>query len=201
MGNPRYENGFQLTLHRDKIEEPLGWRKPRYVFVNSMSDLFHREVPLEFIQRVFDVIKQSDNHIFQVLTKRARRLAKISSKLSWPENLWIGVSIENKDYVWRIGCLRQVSAKTRFLSIEPLIGPVGNIPLKDIDWVIVGGESGPNARPMKEKWVKNIRDQCINSNTAFFFKQWGGKTPKANGRTLEGRTWDEMPEEKAELAL
>ncbi|MCF7890564.1 phage Gp37/Gp68 family protein [Candidatus Bipolaricaulota bacterium] len=201
MGNPRYENGFQLTLHHDKIEEPLSWRKPRYVFVNSMSDLFHKEVPREFIQSVFDVIKQAEDHVFQVLTKRARRLARLAPDLSWPENLWIGVSIENQDYVWRVGCLKQVPAETRFLSVEPLIGPIGNLPLKDIDWVIVGGESGPKARLMKEEWVKNIRDQCTKSSTAFFFKQWGGKSSKDNGRTLEGRTWEEMPKGKVELTL
>lgn len=201
MGNPRYKNGFEVTLHQDKIDEPLTWRKPRFVFVNSMSDLFHKKVPINFIKRVFNVIEKSNNHIFQVLTKRARRLAKIAPELNWPENLWIGVSIENKDYVWRIGCLKQVPAATRFISVEPLIGPVGTLPLNDIEWVIVGGESGPDARPMKKAWVTNIRDQCINSNTPFFFKQWGGRTPKANGRTLEGKTWNEMPESKVELVL
>lgn len=201
MKNPRYKNGFEVTLHHDKIDEPLTWRKPRFVFVNSMSDLFHKKVPIKFIKRVFEVIKKSNNHVFQVLTKRARRLAKIAPKLNWPENLWIGVSIENKDYVWRIGCLKQVPASTRFISVEPLIGPVGKLPLRNIEWVIVGGESGPNARPMKKSWVTNIRDQCINSNTPFFFKQWGGQSPKSNGRTLEGKTWNEMPESKVKLTL
>lgn len=201
MGNPRYEDGFEITFHQDKLEEPLSWRKPRHVFVNSMSDLFHKEVPLTFIEKVFEVIRKSDNHIFQVLTKRARRLAKLAPKLDWPKNLWMGVSIENQDYVWRIGCLRQTPSSTKFISVEPLIGSVGKLPLKDVDWVIVGGESGPNARPMRKQWVKDVRDQCIKTNTSFFFKQWGGSTSKANGRTLEGRTWDEMPKHETEIAL
>ena len=194
MGNPRYANGFDLTLHSDKVDEPLRWTEPRRIFVNSMSDLFHADVPLDFVQSVFATMRAAHWHTFQVLTKRARRLPSVAGRLPWPENVWLGVSVENATYTWRIDYLRQVPAKTRFLSVEPLIGPVGELHLDGIHWVIVGGESGPGARPMDPSWVTDVRDQCAAQNVAFFFKQWGGVNKKATGRVLEGRTWDEFPD-------
>ena len=194
MGNPRYRNGFSVTLHPDQITLPLRWRQPRRIFVNSMSDLFHEAIPENYIQRVYEAMGQADWHIFQVLTKRAARLEEMASRLPWSPNVWQGVSVENARYVWRVNHLQQVPAAVRFLSIEPLLGPIKELPLDGIDWVIVGGESGPNHRAMDPDWVKQIRDQCIRSGVPFFFKQWGGRTPKAGGRTLEGRVWDEMPD-------
>lgn len=195
MGAPNYRNGFQLTLHEHALNIPLLWKSPRLIFVNSMSDLFHDEVPLEFIKKVFATMELAQHHVFQVLTKRSRRLAELAPQISWPQNVWMGVSAENGDYLYRIDNLRKVPAAVRFLSLEPLIGRIGTINLSAIDWVIVGGESGPGARPMDSSWVTEIRDQCLRSNVAFFFKQWGGVRKKKAGRSLEGRTWDQMPTE------
>lgn len=202
MGSPRYQKdghprtsgpGFGVTCHEDLLEVPLRWRRPRLVFVNSMSDLFHPGVPDAFISRVFDTMKAADQHTFQILTKRPQRLVAMAESLPWPSNIWMGVSVENASYKFRIDQLRKVPAKVRFLSVEPLIEDLGEIDLTGIHWVIVGGESGPRARPLKEEWVKSIRDQCVEAGVAFFFKQWGGRTPKAGGRELDGEYWDEMP--------
>jgi protein gp37 len=194
MGQANYANGFDLTLHEHMLEVPLRWKKPRLVFVNSMSDLFHKDAPEEFIQRVFNVMRRASWHVFQVLTKRADRLARLSPGIEWPDNVWMGVSVERADYSFRIDQLRQTGAKTRFLSLEPLLGPLPRLNLKGVDWVIVGGESGPGARPVQEQWVKDIRDQCLKAEVPFFFKQWGGVFRSRSGRTLEGRTWNEMPQ-------
>ena len=193
MGHPHYVNGFRLTLHERALELPLRWRKPQTIFVNSMSDLFHQDVPLEFIQRVFDVMRRAHWHRFQVLTKRAERLVELDSRLAWAGNIWMGVSVENQHYVSRIDCLRKTDAAIKFLSLEPLLGPLPNLNLQSIDWVIVGGESGPGARPVQESWVLDIRDQCRQAGVPFFFKQWGGVYKKKAGRELQGRIWDEMP--------
>jgi protein gp37 len=193
MGQTRYRNAFRLTLQPDAIEAPLRWRKPRVIFVNSMSDLFHQDVPLDFVKRCFDVMKRASQHTFQVLTKRADRVAELCHELPWPSNVWMGTSVENADYVWRIDSLREVPARVRFLSVEPLLGPIDELPLSRIHWVIVGGESGPGARPMNVEWVRDIREQCVAAAVPFFFKQWGGTNKKRNGRRLDGRTWDEMP--------
>ena len=194
MGQPNYINGFQLTLHEEMLERPLQWKKSQIIFVNSMSDLFHTDVPVEFILRVFDTMGRAWWHQFQVLTKRSDRLLELNSKINWPPNVWMGVSVENEDYVIRIDHLHRTGAKIKFLSLEPLLGPLPNLDLKGIDWVIVGGESGPGARRMAEEWVVEIRDQCLESGVPFFFKQWGGTNKKRNGRILRGRTWDDMPE-------
>jgi protein gp37 len=193
MGQAKYRNGFRLTLHEDSLEDPLKWTKPQMIFVNSMSDLFHKDVPLEFIQAVFDVIRRAHWHTFQVLTKRAERLSELDPLLTWPDNLWMGVSVENQDYTFRIDHLRQTHAKTKFLSLEPLLGAIPHMNLTGINWVIVGGESGPGARPIQPEWVTDIRDQCLAAKVPFFFKQWGGVNKKKTGRELEGRTWDELP--------
>lgn len=186
-----------------RIALPLRWRRSRRIFVNSMSDMFHEEVPVAFIEEVFAVMAQAHWHSFQVLTKRARRLAKIAPRLVWPSNVWQGVSVENADYTWRIGCLQQVPAAVRFLSVEPLLGPIPQLPLEGIHWVIVGGESGPQHRSMDPEWVRDIRDQCLAVGVPFFFKQWGGSTPKAGGRLLDGKEWNEGPAgfEDPELSL
>jgi protein gp37 len=194
MGQANYANGFDLTLHEHMFDVPLRWKKPRLVFVNSMSDLFHKNVPEEFIHRVFDVMRQASWHVFQLLTKRSERLLKLSPKIDWPDNVWMGVSVERADYTFRIDQLRQARASVRFLSLEPLLGPLANLNLEGIQWVIVGGESGPGARLLEEAWVTNIRDQCLAADVPFFFKQWGGVLKSRNGRMLEGRTWNEMPE-------
>jgi len=193
MGQPNYVNGFTLTMHKHVLERPLEWKTPQMIFVNSMSDLFHQDVPLDFIQKVFGVMHRASWHTFQVLTKRSRRLLELREVLDWPVNVWMGVSVENCDYAFRIDHLRQTDANVKFLSLEPLLGPLPDLNLHDIDWVIVGGESGPGARPIKEEWVVDIRDQCLASNTPFFFKQWGGIHRKRNGRMLRGRTWDQVP--------
>lgn len=193
MGNGRYANGFDVTLHHDLIKLPLRWREPRTVFVNSMSDMFHETVPLDFIQAVFETMKACPQHTFQILTKRALRLRSLSSELQWPANVWMGVSVEDEQSIPRIAELKEVSAHLRFLSCEPLIGPLENLPLEGISWVIVGGESGPGARPMRKKWVESIRRQCRNLNVPFFFKQWGGVRKDLTGRELNGRTYDAMP--------
>jgi len=194
MGNPSYTNGFKLTLHPKQLEIPLSWRKPRMVFVNSMSDLFHEDVPVEFIQTVFDVMRRAQQHTFQVLTKRAERLSELSQSLHWSPNIWMGVTVEDGSCVKRIDHLRTTGAKVKFLSLEPLLISLPDLNLKAIDWVIVGGESGPRARPMQKGWVVNIREQCADADVPFFFKQWGGVNKKKAGRELDGRTWDEMPE-------
>jgi protein gp37 len=188
-----FENGFDLTLRYDRLTKPLDWTKPQRVFVNSMSDLFHRDVPDEYIVAVFNVMSYASKHQFQVLTKRAERLARLSPKLKLGPNVWIGVSVESANFYWRIDHLRMVPAAVRFLSCEPLLAPLDSIPLAGIDWVIVGGESGHGARPMAESWVRDIRNQCDSINIPFFFKQWGGRQKKKAGRLLDGRTHDEMP--------
>jgi len=193
MGQPNYANGFKLTLHEESLAIPLRWKQPRTVFVNSMSDLFHKDVPIEFIQKVFAVMRQARQHSFQILTKRAERLLELSSEIEWPDNVWMGVSVENQKYRFRIDHLRLSGAVTKFLSLEPLLGPLPRLDLVGIDWVIVGGESGPGARPMAAHWVTDIRDQCLDAGVPFFFKQWGGAVKSKAGRLLEGRTWDEMP--------
>ncbi len=193
MGNTRYQNGFRVTLHPDLLTLPLRWRQPRRIFVNSMSDLFHEAVPETFIHRAFEMMVRADWHIFQILTKRSERLAALASHLPWTPNIWQGVSVESARYTNRIKHLRTVPAAVRFLSVEPLLGSIPALPLDDIDWVIVGGESGPGRRPMAAAWAREIRDQCIEAGVPFFFKQWGGRTPKAGGRVLDRKTWDEMP--------
>lgn len=200
MGQPNYVRGFNLDIHEQMLEQPLQWKRPHVIFVNSMSDLFHKDVPEEFILRAFDVMNRARWHQFQVLTKRAERLAELSPRISWPQNVWQGVSVENQDYAYRIDYLRLTGAATKFLSLEPLLGPVPALDLSGIDWVIVGGESGPGARPMKAEWVLDIRDRCRKAGVPFFFKQWGGLNKKKAGRLLGGITWDEMPR-KAEGAL
>ncbi len=194
IGHPNYFNGFRLTMHEGALHLPLLWKRPQTVFVNSMSDLFHKDVPLDFILRVFGVMLRADWHVFQILTKRSERLLDLDQVLPWAPHIWMGVSIESREYACRIDHLRQTGAHVKFLSFEPLLGPVGNIDLQGIDWVVVGGESGPHARPMDPAWVIDIRDQCARSRVPFFFKQWGGSRRKRAGRELEGRTWDEMPE-------
>lgn len=192
MGAKRYQNGFQVTLHPDLLDAPLKWRKPKKIFVNSMSDLFHQEVPDDFIQQVFKTMNQASHHIFQVLTKRPERVATMAGRLNWTPNIWMGTSVENMRVIERVDHLRQVPARVRFLSCEPLLGPL-KLNLDGIHWVIVGGESGPGARPLDGEWVRGIRDQCIRKGVAFFFKQWGGVQKHRTGRILDGRTWDEMP--------
>ncbi len=193
MGQPNYKNGFDLTIHKHALMLPLHWKKPQVIFVNSMSDLFHLDVPLSFIQKTFDVMHRAYWHYFQILTKRSERMLELNKSLNWQENTWMGVSVENAEYLYRIEDLRQTQAKIKFLSLEPLLGPLANINLSGIDWVIVGGESGPRARPMDEEWVIGIRDQCQEANVPFFFKQWGGVRKKKAGRALEGKLWNEMP--------
>ncbi|WP_425396692.1 DUF5131 family protein [Aeoliella sp.] len=193
MGQERYRNGFELTLQEDLVDLPLKWKKPKVIFVNSMSDLFHAAVPDEFIQRCFDTMEAADQHTFQVLTKRPERVASVAKKLPWPRNVWIGTSIENCDYSWRAKELAKVPAFVRFLSVEPLLGPIPRLPISNCEWVIVGGESGPGARPIRREWVVSIRDRCLKYNVPFFFKQWGGVHKSRTGRELDGRTWDQMP--------
>jgi protein gp37 len=194
MNQPRYRNGFEVTLQPDLVRLPLRWRQPRVIFVNSMSDLFHEEIPESFIAEVFQTMLEAHWHTFQILTKRAERLAEIADRLPWPINVWMGVSVESPRYVHRIERLRSVPAAVRFLSIEPLLSPIPSVPLAGIDWVIVGGESGPGARPMEPDWVREIRDRCVGNGVPFFFKQWGGVRKGRTGRLLDGRTWDEMPQ-------
>lgn len=192
-GHP-YEQGFDLRIWPERLSFPFTWKKPRTIFVNSMSDLFHEKVTISFIRKVFRTMEEASWHTFQILTKRAERLADLAPKLDWPSNVWMGVSIETAEYLWRVDSLRNVPSAVRFLSIEPLLGRIGKINLKNIAWVIVGGESGPCARPMDPAWVREIRDQCLKEGVPFFFKQWGGMQKKKAGRTLDRRTWDEMPD-------
>lgn len=202
MGQPKYQRdgdprtsgpGFRLTLHPDTLNVPRCWTSPRVIFVNSMSDLFHPDVPLYYIRKVFDVIADTPQHTYQVLTKRSKRLAQVGVELDWPPNLWMGVSVETTKYAFRLEHLRQVDSAVRFVSAEPLLGPLPALDLSGVHWLIAGGESGPQARPMDENWVLDLRDQCREAGVSFFFKQWGGRTPKAGGRELEGSTYDEMP--------
>jgi protein gp37 len=196
MGVEKYKDGFKVREHEAALAIPYAWRKPAMVFVNSMSDLFHKDVSLGFIQRVFTVMNANSHLIFQVLTKRSERLAEVWSELTWSRNIWMGVSVEDERVVQRIDDLRRVPAAVRFLSCEPLIGPLSNLNLKGIDWVIVGGESGTKPRPMQPEWVTEIRDQCLDHDVAFFFKQWGGRNKKAAGRELEGAFYDSFPKPK-----
>ncbi len=202
MGSPKYQRdgdprtsgpGFGITMHPDALEIPLRWKAPRQIFVNSMSDLFHAQVSAAFVRDVFDTIAAAPQHTFQVLTKRSHRLARIAGALAWPDNLWMGVSVENAAALPRIDDLRRVPAAVKFLSCEPLLGPLGGIDVDGIDWVIAGGESGRQHRPVETTWVTELRDVCTEADVPFFFKQWGGRTPKAKGRLLDGRVWDEMP--------
>ena len=193
-GDPRTSGpGFKLTIHPQVLDLPKTWRRPRIVFVDSMSDLFHPDVPLEFIRDVFEVMADTPQHTYQMLTKRSKRLREMSADIDWPANVWMGVSVENARYTFRIDHLRDVPAAVRFLSLEPLLGPLPGLDLAGIHWVILGGESGPGARPMDLEWVNDIRDQCEDARVPFFFKQWGGRTPKAGGRDLDGRTYNDMP--------
>jgi protein gp37 len=202
MGSAKYQNdgdartsgpGFGLTVHPQALTVPYRWRSPRRVFVNSMSDLFHARVPLDFVREVFQVMAETPQHTYQVLTKRARRLRQVADRLEWPDNVWMGVSVENERELPRVEDLRQVPAAVRFLSCEPLLGPLNGLDLAGIHWVIAGGESGAGHRALEQRWVTDIRDACLDAQVAFFFKQWGGRTPKEHGRELQGRTWDQMP--------
>ncbi len=201
MGQPNYRNGFAVTLQPQMLDLPLRWRKPKRIFVNSMSDLFHVDVPTEFILRVFDTMGRADWHNYQILTKRSERLRALDIRLDWREHIWMGVSVERDDYLYRVDHLRRTKAQVKFLSIEPLLGPLHRLSLSGIDWVIVGGESGPGARPLDPDWVREIRDRCSRERVPLFFKQWGGVNKSRNGRILDGRTWDEMPGELVPLAL
>jgi protein gp37 len=194
MNNPRYKNGFQLTLHSDLIDAPLKWRKARLIFVNSMSDLFHKDVPFSFIKQIFHTMEKAHWHTFQIVTKRSKRLLELSDRLDWPSNVWMGVTVESHRHIKRINDLSNVPSKVKFLSMEPLLSDFPELPIDEIDWVIVGGESGPRSRIMQSNWVRNIREHCLSRTTPFFFKQWGGVNKKRNGRVLDGRTWDDMPE-------
>ncbi|MBA2527493.1 MAG: phage Gp37/Gp68 family protein [Pyrinomonadaceae bacterium] len=194
MGQSNYANGFKLTAQEHMLELPLKWKTSQVIFVNSMSDLFHRDVPAQYIHKVFDVMNLAHWHRYQILTKRSLRLLRLNPSLNWQPHVWMGVSVESKEYTFRIDHLRDTSAHVKFLSLEPLLAPLPNLNLQDIDWVIVGGESGPGARLMRREWVLEIRDQCIAAGVPFFFKQWGGTNKKKSGRLLESRTWDEMPQ-------
>lgn len=191
-GHP-YEQGFDLRLWPERLEQPLRWKRPRVIFVNSMSDLFHEDIPFEYIEQVFEVMVRAEHHTFQVLTKRHDRLAELAPLLPWPANVWMGVSIENRRFVHRADRLREVPSAVRFISAEPLLGQLTELDLSGIDWLIAGGESGHRHRPPNEAWITDLRDRCVTAGVAFFFKQWGGRIPKIGGRDLDGRTWDEMP--------
>jgi protein gp37 len=199
MGQYNYRNGFSLTCHPHALTLPLEWKKPQMIFVNSMSDLFHEDVPIDFILDVFDVMKKTPHHQYQILTKRAERLAALSELLPWKKNIWMGVTVEAAAYKQRIDCLRETGAHVKFLSLEPLLDNIGVLDLHEIDWVIAGGESRPGARPIEADWVRNIREQCVEQNVPFFFKQWGGVNKKKNGRSLDGRTWNAMPQQALAL--
>ncbi len=193
MGQPNYRNGFDVTVHKHMLKLPLKWRNPRKIFVNSMGDMFHDKVPDGFVVECFRVMAKAAQHQFQLLTKRSLRLCQMADGLPWPQNLWMGVTVETADYLERIDHLRRTPATVKFLSLEPLLGPIADINLEGIDWVIVGGESGPGARPMDPKWAIDIRDQCLATDVPFFFKQWGGVNKKRNGRLLQGKLWDSYP--------
>lgn len=194
MGVHKYRNGFKVTIHPEELNSPANWIGPHKVFVNSMSDMFHEDIPLDFFNQVFEVMAHWPQHIFQILTKRSKRLVRMNEQIKWPDNVWMGVTVESKEYEYRIRDLRKTGAKVKFLSLEPLIGPLPNMDFTGIDWAIVGGESGPGARPMSEQWVWEIKKQCEEQGVSFFFKQWGGVNKKRFGRELGGRTWDNMPE-------
>ncbi|MBI4727199.1 phage Gp37/Gp68 family protein [candidate division TA06 bacterium] len=193
MGQHNYRKGFKVATHPAMLDYPLGWRKPRMIFVNSMGDLFHESVPVSFIQRVFKVMESAHWHTYQVLTKRAERLFDLAPELSWPDNVWMGVTVEDREHLYRIDSLRTTKAKVKFISFEPLLGQIGKVDLTDIDWAIVGGESGPGARPMQPEWARELRDQCIKNKVPFFFKQWGGFNKKKAGKILDGKIWMRMP--------
>lgn len=193
MKQPNYRNGFKVTLHNHAVDLPCQWKRPQTIFVNSMGDLFHKDVPLSFIRKVFNIMRVANWHRYQILTKRSERLKELDSFLPWAPNIWMGVTVEDEQYRYRIDDLRRTNSYIKFLSLEPLLGPLSNINLQGIDWVIVGGESGPGARPIKEDWVLNIKEQCSIAGVPFFFKQWGGVNKKIKGRLLEGRIWDETP--------
>ncbi len=193
MGVKRYRNGFHVTLQDDQLDTPLRWKKPRMVFVNSMGDLFHEDIPFEYVKRVFAVMKQTPQHTYQVLTKRSTRMVELAKHLAWPANIWLGVTIESGKYSYRAQNLLKTAASTKFLSIEPMIGAVEGINLEGIDWVIVGGESGPQARAIRREWAVAVRDNCISNNIPFFFKQWGGPNKKKTGRLLDGQLWNQFP--------
>lgn len=201
MGVEKYKDNFEVRIHPEALKVPYTWKKSKIVFVNSMSDLFHEEIPLYFIKEVFRVMRENPQHVFQVLTKRAERLLELDPELKWPHNIWMGVSVENQKVEHRIELLRRTNARVKFLSLEPLLGPLPNLNLNSIDWVIVGGESGHNPRPMEPDWVIDIQEQCEKHEVAFFFKQWGGKNKKKNGRLLNGKTYDEMPEIELQLSV
>ncbi len=193
MGNRRYRNGFAVTLHQDLLDAPLSWKKPRMVFVNSMGDMFHEDVPIEYIQQVFATMEKSSHHIFQVLTKRSSRMAELAAQLPWPKNVWMGVTIESEKYLYRAENLKKTPATIKFISVEPMIGPVSDINLEGIDWVIVGGESGAQARTIEKEWAIAVRDKCTASSIPFFFKQWGGPNKKKSGKILDGKIWNQFP--------
>jgi len=193
MGVPQYRRGFEVAVHPRLLSLPTQWKKPRVIFVNSMSDLFHEGVPLGFVMQVFEVMERAGQHTFQILTKRPETAERYAGQLPWPANVWLGTSVESALFLHRVRALRRIPAQTRFQSLEPLLGPLPSLDLRGIDWVIVGGESGPGARTMKAEWVTQIRDICLAQGVRFFFKQWGGVNKKRNGRLLEGRTWDEVP--------
>jgi protein gp37 len=193
MGQANYRNAFKLTLQPQMLELPLHWKSPKRIFVNSMSDLFHEDVPVDYIKKVFEIMGRAHWHQYQVLTKRSEHVLQLSKELNWAPQIWMGVSVESEKYSYRIDDLRKTAAHVKFLSLEPLLGPLANLNLRGIDWAIVGGESGPGARPLESAWVTEIRDQCLKADVPFFFKQWGGVQKKKTGRTLEGRTWDQMP--------
>ena len=193
MGAEKYSNGFEVTLHASVVTEPLKWKQPRHIFVNSMSDLFHEDVPISFIQSIFHTMNLAEQHVFQVLTKRPARVVELNDALNWSPNIWFGTSIESTRWIDRLDLLKQTSAQVKFLSLEPLLGPLPSLQLDGIDWVIVGGESGPGARQMRGAWVREIRDHCVANEVPFFFKQWGGVFKKRTGRVLDDRTWDQMP--------
>jgi protein gp37 len=197
MGQANYRNGFKVTLQPHMLDVPLRWRSPKRIFVNSMSDLFHEDLPGEYIERVFDVMRRADWHQYQVLTKRSDRVLQLSKQLPWAAHIWMGVSVESEKYAFRIDDLRKTGAYVKFLSLEPLLGPLPKLNLRGIDWAIVGGESGPGARPVDPSWVTDLRDQCLKADVPFFFKQWGGVQKRKTGRILEGRTWDQMPAKPA----
>jgi protein gp37 len=193
MGQVKYKSGFKVTLHDDALSLPLTWKKPRLIFVNSMSDLFHNDVPLGFIRKIFDVMHKADRHIFQILTKRSERMLELAPKLVWPENVWAGVTVESSRYYHRLEHLRKVPAAIRYVSMEPMLGPMPDFPVKGIDWLILGGESGPGARPMQKGWVLEMRNRCAHYNVPFFFKQWGGFSRQETGCLLAGKYYHEMP--------
>lgn len=193
MGVAKYANGFEVTIHPDVLEDPLKWKKPRLIFVNSMSDLFHEKIPIKYLRQIFDIMARADWHVFQILTKRAERLAELSPKLDWPTNVWMGVTVESARFRYRIDQLRQTGAAIKWLSMEPLLSPVPDMDLAGIDWIVVGGESGPGARLMKKDWVVDVQRQCRQQKVHFFFKQWGGLNKKETGRKLNGRYYDAMP--------